>query len=98
MANAVPFTLITPLAVKFDGQAELVLVMQRGQYLPVAVAALWLAAGRGLCAGRLTRSGVRARGDAACGTTSSCWFAPAARNRVIGPLTSSPAASAAACT
>lgn len=27
MANAVPFTLITPLAVKFDGQAELVIAV-----------------------------------------------------------------------
>ena len=27
MANAIPFTLITPLAVKFDGEAELVIAV-----------------------------------------------------------------------
>ncbi len=68
MANAVPFTLITPLSVKFDGQAELVIAVgTEGEVGILPSHAPYLTALRpGLLRANVQESGTTRRLELAC--------------------------------
>src|ERR1700685_3529281 len=68
MANAVPFTLITPLSVKFDGQAELVIAVgTEGEVGILPSHAPYLTALRpGLLRANVQEGGVSHRLELAC--------------------------------